>query len=178
MLNVLRCQLTYLRQVVTNAEARFNNSLRPRKPEGSLGRPAQDVHLDSHTAPELCCFSSSVSPFIGLVFFLFSSRFCFYGTCLSSSHFFFRGACLSSSHFFFYFACFSSSFSPFMGLVFSLLFLLSWALSFLFFFSFHVPCLSSSRFFFHGALRPQKTSGLLGTGAQDGHLDFLTAPEL
>jgi len=38
---------------VTNAEARFNNSLRPRKPEGSLGRTAQDVHLDSHTAPEL-----------------------------------------------------------------------------------------------------------------------------
>ena len=35
---------------MTNAEARFNNSLRPRKPEGSLGRTAQDVHLDSHTA--------------------------------------------------------------------------------------------------------------------------------
>ena len=30
-----------------------NKSLRPRKPEGSLGRTAQDVHLDSHTAPEL-----------------------------------------------------------------------------------------------------------------------------
>ena len=39
---------------MTNAEARFNNSLRPQKPEGSLGRTAQDVHLDSHTAPELC----------------------------------------------------------------------------------------------------------------------------
>ena len=26
---------------------------RPRKPEGSLGRTAQDVHLDSHRAPEL-----------------------------------------------------------------------------------------------------------------------------
>ena len=39
---------------MTNAEARFNNSLRPRKPEGSLGRTAQDVHLDSHTTPELC----------------------------------------------------------------------------------------------------------------------------
>ena len=39
---------------MTNAEARFNNSLRPRKPEGSLWRTAQDVHLDSHTAPELC----------------------------------------------------------------------------------------------------------------------------
>ena len=38
---------------MTNAEAQFNKSLRPRKPEGSLGRTAQDVHLDSHTAPEL-----------------------------------------------------------------------------------------------------------------------------
>ena len=28
--------------------------LRPRKPEGSLGRTAQDGHLDFHTAPELC----------------------------------------------------------------------------------------------------------------------------
>ena len=35
-------------------KACFNNSLRPQKPEGSLGRTAQDVHLDSHTAPELC----------------------------------------------------------------------------------------------------------------------------
>ena len=52
LLNVLRCQLTYWGQVVTNAEARFNKSLRPRKPEGSLGRTAQDVHLDSLTAPE------------------------------------------------------------------------------------------------------------------------------
>ena len=39
---------------MTNAEARFNNPLHPRKPEGSLGRTAQDGHLDSHTAPELC----------------------------------------------------------------------------------------------------------------------------
>ena len=38
---------------MTNAEVRFIKSLRPRKPEGSLGRTAQDVHLDSHTAPEL-----------------------------------------------------------------------------------------------------------------------------
>ena len=38
---------------MTNAEARFSKSLRPRKPEGSLGRTAEDVHLDSHTAPEL-----------------------------------------------------------------------------------------------------------------------------
>ena len=39
---------------MTNAEARLNNSLRPRKAEGSLGRTAQDGHLNSHTAPELC----------------------------------------------------------------------------------------------------------------------------
>ena len=38
---------------MTNAEARFNKSLRPREPEGSLGRTAQDGHLDSHKAPEL-----------------------------------------------------------------------------------------------------------------------------
>ena len=37
---------------MTNAEAWFNIALRPRKPEGSLGRTAQDGHLDSHTAPE------------------------------------------------------------------------------------------------------------------------------
>ena len=46
---------------MTNAEARFNNSLRPRKPEGSLGRTAQDVHLDSHTAPELCAWDGQPS---------------------------------------------------------------------------------------------------------------------
>ena len=39
---------------MTSAEAWFSNSLRPWKPEGSLGRTAQDGHLDSHTAPELC----------------------------------------------------------------------------------------------------------------------------
>ena len=38
----------------TSAEAWFNIALRPRKPEGSLGQTAQDGHLDSHTAPELC----------------------------------------------------------------------------------------------------------------------------
>ena len=52
-LNVLGCWLTYQGQAETNAEAWFNNSLRPRKPEGSLGRTAQDGPLDSHTAPEL-----------------------------------------------------------------------------------------------------------------------------
>ena len=45
---------------MTNAEARFSNSLRPRKPEGSLGRTAQDVHLDSHTAPELCAAALAI----------------------------------------------------------------------------------------------------------------------
>ena len=40
--------------IITNAEAWFNIALRPRKPEGSLGRTAQDGHHDSHTAPELC----------------------------------------------------------------------------------------------------------------------------
>ena len=39
--------------IITNAEAWFNIALRPRKPEGPLGRTAQDGHLDSHTAPEL-----------------------------------------------------------------------------------------------------------------------------
>ena len=54
LLNVLGCRLTYWGQAETNAEAWFNIALRPRKPEGSLGRTAQDCHLDSHTAPELC----------------------------------------------------------------------------------------------------------------------------
>ena len=40
-------------EAVTSAEAYFNIALRPRKPEGSLGRTAQDGHLDSHTAPEI-----------------------------------------------------------------------------------------------------------------------------
>ena len=53
LLNVLRCQLTYSGQAETNAEAWFSIALRPWKAEGSLGLTAQDVHLDSHTAPEL-----------------------------------------------------------------------------------------------------------------------------
>ena len=40
-------------QAETNAEAWFNIALRPRKPEGWLGRKAQDGHLDFHTAPEV-----------------------------------------------------------------------------------------------------------------------------
>ena len=43
---------------MTNAEAWFNIALRPRRPEGSLGRTAQHGHLDSHTAPELWAMSS------------------------------------------------------------------------------------------------------------------------
>ena len=62
LLNVLRCQLTYYGQAETNAEAWFNIALRPRKPEGSLGRTAQDGHIDSHTAPELMNFSHFDSP--------------------------------------------------------------------------------------------------------------------
>ena len=52
---------------MTNAEAWFNIALRPQKPEGSLGRTAQDGHLDSHTAPELCrrCGGDSVT--LGIV---------------------------------------------------------------------------------------------------------------
>ena len=53
LLNVLRCQPMYQGQAETDAEARFNIALRPRKPEGSSGRTAQDGHLDSHAAPEL-----------------------------------------------------------------------------------------------------------------------------
>ena len=37
----------------------YDKSLRPRKPEGSLGRTAQDVYLDFHTAPELWCSQDS-----------------------------------------------------------------------------------------------------------------------
>ena len=37
----------------TNAWAWFNIALRPRKPEGSLGRTAKDGHFDFHSAPEL-----------------------------------------------------------------------------------------------------------------------------
>ena len=62
---------------MTNAEARFNNSLRPRKPEGSLGRTAQDVHLDSHTAPELCLDICRFFCFYSIFFFLFFSSFSF-----------------------------------------------------------------------------------------------------
>ena len=60
MLNVLGCRMTYLGQAETNAWARFNIALRPRKPWGSLGRKAQDGHLDFHTAPELWCCSHSI----------------------------------------------------------------------------------------------------------------------
>ena len=49
----------------------------PRKPEGSLGRTAQDVHLDSHTAPELWPWSLSDEGFLSkTIFFTF---FCFTG---------------------------------------------------------------------------------------------------
>ena len=47
---------------MTNAEAWFNIALHPRKPEGSLGRTAQDGHLDSHTAPALWVLVSLSKP--------------------------------------------------------------------------------------------------------------------
>ena len=47
---------------MTNAEAWFNIALRPWKPKGLLGRTAQDGHLDSHTAPELCVRSRLRDP--------------------------------------------------------------------------------------------------------------------
>ena len=53
---------------MTNAEAWFNIALRPRKPEGSLGRTAQDGYLDSHTAPELCFQDVLLVEFMYLVF--------------------------------------------------------------------------------------------------------------
>ena len=45
--------LTYWGQTVTNACAWFSVALHPQKPYGSLGRGAQDGHLDFHSAPEL-----------------------------------------------------------------------------------------------------------------------------
>ena len=56
---------------MTNAEAWFNNSLRPRKPEGSLGRTAHDGHLDSHTAPELWICPLQPCRILWLVVFYF-----------------------------------------------------------------------------------------------------------
>ena len=44
----------HIRDTVTSAEAWLCVALRPQKPFGSLGRKAQDGHLDFHTAPELC----------------------------------------------------------------------------------------------------------------------------
>ena len=49
---------------MTNAEAWFNIALRPWKPEGSLGRTAQDGHLDSHTAPKLCTLLYTRFPYL------------------------------------------------------------------------------------------------------------------
>ena len=68
LLNVLGCRLTYYGQAETNAEAWFNIALRPRKPEGSLGRTAQNGHLDSHTAPEL----SEDAPLVGFMHLVFT----------------------------------------------------------------------------------------------------------
>ena len=61
---------------MTNAQAWFNVALRPQKPQGSLGRGAQDGHLDSHTVPELWI------NFIHLTMLLYDhrSRGCLLGT--------------------------------------------------------------------------------------------------
>ena len=63
LLNVLWCRLMYQGQAETNAEAWFSIALHPRKPYGSLGQTAQDGHLDSHTAPELCTIIKNPQPY-------------------------------------------------------------------------------------------------------------------
>ena len=68
LLNVIGCRLIYQGQAETYAEARFNIALRPRQPEGSLGRTAHDGHLDSHTAPELCDVGLPLVEFMYLAF--------------------------------------------------------------------------------------------------------------
>ena len=55
----MSADIIYYGQAETNAETWFNKSLRPRKPEGSLGRTAQDGHLDSHTSPGLTMMTGS-----------------------------------------------------------------------------------------------------------------------
>ena len=67
---------------MTNAKARFNNSLRPRKPEGSLGRTAQDGHLDSHTAPELWQFTVYMDVTVMFLSLQCADFFCFCFNCL------------------------------------------------------------------------------------------------
>ena len=53
---------------MTSAEAAwFNIALRPQKPVGSLGRKAQDDHLDSHTVPELYV-EGNVGPWLYFAF--------------------------------------------------------------------------------------------------------------
>ena len=56
---------------MTNAEAWFNKSLRPRKPEGSLGRTAQDCHS---TLTQLLNFVDSVITRASLIVFMVSGR--------------------------------------------------------------------------------------------------------
>ena len=59
--------LTYWGQTVTSACVWFNVALRPQKPYGSLGRGAQDGHLDFHTAPELSATKLTVTMLLCLV---------------------------------------------------------------------------------------------------------------
>ena len=60
-----------LGQVVTNAEARFNKSFRPRKPEGSLGRTARTA---TSTLTQLL---NSVFYSICVLMFMYYTMCCF-----------------------------------------------------------------------------------------------------
>ena len=66
---------------MTNAKAWFNKALCPWKPEGLLGWTAQDGHLDSHTAPELCGYMSTFIHYtyiyMHMLFHVLVCRFCF-----------------------------------------------------------------------------------------------------
>ena len=68
---------------MANAEAWFSIALRPRKPEGSLGRTAQDGHLDSHTAPELYESCPAARVCVQAISFFFSFSFSVFSTSLS-----------------------------------------------------------------------------------------------
>ena len=68
---------------MANAEAWFSIALRPRKPEGSLGRTAQDGHLDSHTAPELYESCPTARACVQAISFIYLFYFLFFSTSLS-----------------------------------------------------------------------------------------------
>ena len=127
---------------MTNAEARFNKSLRPRKPEGSLGRTAQDIHLDSHTAPELCLGTGQslslicqpTSEDMNLYILVFFFRCCF--TSTETIRLIRDGEPRTAT----------STFTQLLSSV----------------------CVAPRKLSKHGAQRPQKPYGLLGTGRRGG----------